>query len=418
MTLSPGLLADAHAAERDIAHGNYRGPLHGIPVGVKDLIDTAGLRTTYGSGMFTDHVPTVDGAMPERLRAAGAVITGKTATHEFGRGITTNNHFFGPTRNPWNLDHVPGGSSGGAAAAAAAGLGPLQIGTDGAGSIRLPAGFCGVVGFKPTLGLLSNRGQFGGGNSSFSVPGPITRCVRDAAVAAQALAGFDPAYIFSRPQRVPDLVSSLDAGVSRVRVGISQDLLDPAPDPAVRRAFDATVGRLGGLGADIVEVTMPNHDLVMPGVGTLFGIEGDVMLEELLGNRPRHFSPALERTRARGIPKDASVWVRALHDRQRVSRDYAVAFTRVDVLLAPVTPIPAPRIGSDEMKAVTTCVPYTGAANIVGIPGVALPAGFVDGLPIGVQVLAPAGADALALRVAYALEQAAPEHRTGTPPLP
>src|SRR5207245_7291751 len=178
--------AAARAAEREIAAGTYRGPLHGIPAGVKDLLDTAGLRTTYGSGMFRDHVPSVDGAVPERLRAAGAIIVGKTATHEFGRGISTNNYFFGPTRNPWNVEHIPGGSSGGAAVAAAALLAPLQVGTDSGGSIRFPAAFCGVVGLKPTLGLISNRGHTGGGNSSFSVPGPPGRTVRDAAVLRQA----------------------------------------------------------------------------------------------------------------------------------------------------------------------------------------------------------------------------------------
>src|SRR5438105_12237257 len=144
------VLAAARAAEREIAAGSYRGVLHGIPVSVKDLIDTAGLRTTYGSGMFADHVPSRDGGVPERLRAAGAVITGKTATHELGKGITTNNYFFGATRNPWNPAHVPGGSSGGAAAATAARLGPLHVGTDGGGSVRIPAAFCGVTGLKPT----------------------------------------------------------------------------------------------------------------------------------------------------------------------------------------------------------------------------------------------------------------------------
>src|SRR6266581_6211730 len=202
-------LSLAEAAEREIAAGAYRCLLHGIPVSVKDLIDTAGLRTTYGSGMFRDHVPEKDGGVPERLRAAGTIITGKTATHELGQGMTTNNHFFGPTRNPWNPEHVPGGSSGGAAAATAALMGPLHVGTDGGGSARIPAAFCGVVGLKPTLGLISNRGHTGGGDSSFSVPGPLTRSVRDAAIAAEALAGFDPAYIYSRPGPVPDLVGGL-----------------------------------------------------------------------------------------------------------------------------------------------------------------------------------------------------------------
>src|SRR5581483_7877643 len=213
--------AAARVAEREVRAGSYRGPLHGIPVSVKDLIDTAGIRTTYGSGMFGDHVPTRDGGVPERLRAGGAILTGKTATHELGKGITTNNYFYGTTRNPWNLDHVPGGSSGGAAAAAAA--------------------FCGVTGLKPTLGLISNRGQFGGVGTSFSVPGPLTRTVRDAAVAAQALVGFDPDYLYSRPGPVPDLIGGLDAGVRGLRVGTSADFLATPPKPDVLAAYEATL---------------------------------------------------------------------------------------------------------------------------------------------------------------------------------
>src|SRR5690349_15538845 len=245
-TLAPRdeILAGARAAEREIAAGHHRGVLHGIPVSVKDLIDTAGLRTTYGSGMFRDHVPARDGAVPERLRAAGAILTGKTATHELGKGITTDNHFFGTTRNPWSLEHVPGGSSGGAAAAAAACLGPLHVGTDGGGSIRFPAAFCGVTGLKPTLGLISNRGQFGGAGTSFSVPGPITRSVRDTALAAQALAGFDGEYTYSRPGPVPDLLGDLEKGVRGLRIGVSADLLVPEPEPEVRAAYDATTERL------------------------------------------------------------------------------------------------------------------------------------------------------------------------------
>ena len=216
-TLAPReeALRAARAAEEEIARNGPRSALHGIPVSVKDLIDTAGLRTTYGSGMFREHVPAEDGSMPERLRALGAVLTGKTATHELGMGMTTNNFFYGPTRNPWNLEHVPGGSSGGAGAAAAALMGPLHVGTDGGGSIRFPAAFCGVVGHKPTLGLLSTRGQLGGTGTSYSVPGPLARSVRDAALASQLLAGFDPAYLYSLPHPVPDLQCDLDAGDAR-----------------------------------------------------------------------------------------------------------------------------------------------------------------------------------------------------------
>jgi aspartyl-tRNA(Asn)/glutamyl-tRNA(Gln) amidotransferase subunit A len=411
------VLAAARTAEAEIARGGWRGLLHGIPVGVKDLIDTAGLRTTYGSGMFRDHVPRVDGAIPERLRAAGAVLVGKTATHEFGKGITTNNHFFGPTRNPWNRDHVPGGSSGGAAAAVAACMGPLQVGTDGGGSIRFPAAFCGVTGLKPTLGLISNRGQMGGGNNSYSVPGPLTRSVRDTALAVQALAGFDPGYVYSRPGPVPDLVGRLDAGVAGLRVGTSSDLLVPAPEPAVRAAYEASLRRLEGLGGRIVEVRMPHHGLVLRGVLSMFGGEGEVLLAGLLGDRPRVFSPQVERLNALMRPPDVPGCIRASQERQLVRRDYDAAFCDVDVLVLPVAPMPAPRIDADESRFVPLCAPYTGAANLVGLPAVPLPAGTSGGLPVAIQIVAPLAADALALRVAYALEQAAPEHRVATPPI-
>lgn len=409
-------LAAARRAEAEIARGARRGPLHGIPVGVKDLLDTAGLRTTYGSGMFRDHVPPADGFIPDRLRALGAIVTGKTATHELGMGMTTNNFFYGPTRNPWNLEHVPGGSSGGASAAAAACMGPLQIGTDGGGSIRFPAAFCGVIGHKPTLGLLSIRGQFGGVGTSFSVPGPLTRTVRDAALASQLLAGFDPAYLYSLPHPVPDLLGTLGDGVEGLRVGVGDDLLVPAPDPAVRAAYEATVERLRTLGARIVPVVLPHQERVFRCVAACFAIEGGVLTEQMFGDRPREFSPAVGRMRAAGKINDAALIVELQRDRQRVTRDYAEAFCGADVLLAPVAPFTAPRIDADESDLTPRAIPYTGAANLAGFPAVALPAGTSGGLPLAVQVMAAQGADAIALRVAHALEEAFPEHRVQTPP--
>ena len=418
-TLAPReeVVAAARAAEREIAAGGYRGVLHGIPVSVKDLIDTAGLRTTYGSGMFRDHVPAKDGAVPERLRAAGAVLTGKTATHELGKGITTNNHFFGPTRNPWNLEHVPGGSSGGAGAATAALMGPLHIGTDGGGSLRFPAAFCGVATLKPTLGLISNRGQFGGIGSSFSVPGPMARSVHDVALAAQALAGFDPGYLYARPGPVPDLLGDLEGGVRGLRVGTSPDLLVPPPDPDVRAAYDATLRRLEDLGARLVEVRMPHHDLVVRTVMAVLNIEGGVHFDALAGDRPRVYGPVVERMNALAPKFEVEDLVRAQQRRQWIARDYQLAFCEADVLVLPVAPIPAPRIDADEMRDAARCTAYTGAANLAGFPAVALPAGMSDGLPVAVQIFAPPGADALALRVARALEQAADEHRVHEPPL-
>src|SRR6266704_1526993 len=376
------VLRAARAAEREIAAGAYRGLLHGIPVSVKDLI-----------------------------------ITGKTATHELGQGMTTNNHFFGPTRNPWNPEHVPGGSSGGAGAAAAALMGPLHIGTDGGGSIRFPAAFCGVTGLKPTLGLITNRGQFGGAGTSFSVPGPMTRTVRYAALAAQALAGFDPEYLYSRPGPVPDLIGELGGGVRGLRVGTSPDLLEPPPEPEVRGAYEATLRRLEKLGARLVSVRLPHHDLVFRTTMGVFAIEGGVGLDALIGDRPRVFGPQVQRIFEITRVPDVATAVHTQQRRQLVARDYQAAFVEVDVLVAPVAPMPAPRIDTDEFTVAPLCGPYCGAANLAGIPSVPLPAGMSGGLPVAIQIMAPAGADALALRVAYALEQAAPEHRVQVPPL-
>jgi aspartyl-tRNA(Asn)/glutamyl-tRNA(Gln) amidotransferase subunit A len=411
------VITQARAAEREIAAGRHRGPLHGVPVGVKDLIDTAGLRTTYGAGIFRDYVPGRDGAVPQRLRDQGAILVGKTATHELGMGITTNNFFFGPTLNPWHREHVPGGSSGGAAAAVAAELGPWQVGTDGGGSIRIPAAFCGVVGFKPTLGLISNRGQFGNGNVSFSVPGPLTRSVRDAAIAAQALAGFDPEYPYSRPGPVPDLLRDLERGVQGLRVGTSSDFLLPPPEPDVKAAYEATLHRLEGLGARIVEVAMPHHELVVRTVMALFNIEGGLYLDELIGDRPRVFGPEVQRINDLTRASTVADALRMQENRQWIARDYHTAFCEADVLVLPVAPITAPRIDADEMRDAARCTAYSGAANLVGMPSVPLPAGSSAGLPVAVQIFAPIGADALALRVARGLEQAAPEHRVQTPPL-
>ncbi len=408
--------AAARDAEREIQAGRYRGVLHGVPVGVKDLIDTAGLRTTYGSAMFRDHVPTRDGAVPARLREAGAILVGKTAAHELGMGITTNNQFFGATRNPWNRDHVPGGSSGGAAAAVAAEIGPWQVGTDGGGSIRIPAAFCGVVGHKPTLGLISNRGQFGYGNVSFSVPGPLTRSVRDAAIATQALAGHDPEYAYSTPGPAPDLVADLERGVAGLRIGTSDDLLAPEPDPAVRAAHAATLDRLAGLGATVERVAMPHHDRLQAVTLAVFTGEGGTQTRRLIGGRPLEVSPSVARVMA-APPTDPAVWADAHRDRAFLAQDYAAAFTHTDVLVLPTVPGPAPRIDEDELPHVIRVVPYTAAVNMVGLPAVSIPMGFADGLPLGVQIIGPHGGDALVLRVAWALEQADAAHRVARPSL-
>jgi aspartyl-tRNA(Asn)/glutamyl-tRNA(Gln) amidotransferase subunit A len=269
---------------------------------------------------------------------------------------------------------------------------------------------------KPTLGLVSNRGQFGDGNVSFSVPGPLARSVRDAALAAQALAGFDAEYAYSRPSPPPDLLADLDAGIAGIRVGTSADLLVPPPDAAVAAAYDATLARLAGLGAQVTDVAMPHHDRLAGVAAAVFAIEGGTQMRDLIGERPRLFSPQTAPL-VLDQAADPTVWARTARDRQWIARDYDDAFTRVDVLCTPTVPLPAPRIDDDERTHVFRVLPYTAAVNMVGLPAISIPMGMADGLPLGVQVIGPRGGDAVVLRVARALEQADAAHRVARPPL-
>ncbi len=418
-------LATARTAEAEIQRGVYRGPLHGVPIGVKDLYDTAGIRTTYGSGMFRSHVPDADAAIVGRLKAAGAVIVGKTATHELGLGLTTNNFFFGPTRNPWNLDHVPGGSSGGSAAAIAADMCLATTGSDGGGSIRFPSAWCGVIGIKPTLGLVSNRGEFGGIGSSFAVPGPICKTLRDAALLLQALVGFDPEYPWSVEVDVPHYLSSFEHDITGLRIGISDDFFVGPIDPEVRGAYAAVLKNLEAEGARLVELRFPHQSLLLP---TLFATMGGEAAAGLRSQQSQHtpeFGPETLPLIEMALNFGIDDYTAAQMNRELLRRDYRQAFHRVDAIVLPTAPLPAPRIG-EEMVSIggeqhmiaQLCANYTAAANLTGLPAVPVPAGLSSGgLPIGVQVLAGPFDEVRALCVANAIIESAPEMRRLRSPL-
>ncbi len=418
-------LAAAQTAEREIRRGCYRGPLHGVPIGVKDLYDTAGIRTTYGSAMFRAHVPDRDSHIVTRLKAAGAVIVGKTATHELGLGLTTNNFFFGPTRNPWNLEHVPGGSSGGSAAAIAADLCFATTGSDGGGSIRFPSCWCGVVGIKPTLGLVSNRGEFGAPGSSFAVPGPICKTLHDAALVLQALAGFDAEYAWSVARPLPRYCSELDGEAAGLRVGVSPDFFVGPVDPEVRSAYEAVLANLEGCGMEIVEVRFPHHHLTVPTLFTVMGGEDAAWFREHQAQRPLELGPETKPLVELGLAFTIDDYTRALAARELLRRDYRQALEQVDVIVLPTAPIPAPRIGADTITVdgeqhmiAQSCAAYTAAANLTGLPAVPVPAALSSGgLPIGVQVMADHFEEPTALRVANAIIESAPELRRLHSPL-
>jgi aspartyl-tRNA(Asn)/glutamyl-tRNA(Gln) amidotransferase subunit A len=425
-TLCPDeALMAARTAEQELQRGLYRGALHGVPIGVKDLYDTAGLRTTYGSGMFRTHVPSRDAAIVSRLKAAGAVIVGKTATHELGLGLTTNNFFFGPTRNPWNLDHVPGGSSGGSAAAIAADMCFATTGSDGGGSIRFPAAWCGVVGIKPTLGLVSNRGEFGTHGTSFAVPGPICKTLRDSAAVLQALVGFDPEYPWSVETDVPYYATAIGTDISGLRVGVSADFFVGPVDADVRRAYDAGLASLQAQGACLVELRFPHQGLLLPTLFATMGGEAAAGMRSRHGERQPEFGPETQPLVDMALHFTIDDYTAAQTARELLRRDYRHALRHADVIVLPTAPIPAPRIGEDcltingeQHLIAQLCANYTAAANLTGLPAVPVPAGLSsDRLPIGVQVMAGAFNESQALRVASAIVESAPELRRLRSPL-
>jgi aspartyl-tRNA(Asn)/glutamyl-tRNA(Gln) amidotransferase subunit A len=403
---------DADRLTEELARGRRRGPLHGIPLAVKDLTDTAGLRTTYGSSLFRDHVPTVDADPVARLRAAGAIVLGKTNTHEFACGVTTSNPHYGATHNPWRHGYVPGGSSGGSCAAVGGGLVPLATGSDTGGSIRIPSALCGTVGLKPTHGRVSLRGTYPMAASCDHV-GAIARSARDCALALNAMAGFDPADPWSRRFPQEDFTRDLERPLGGRRIAVAPDFR-PCPlaagvDAALARACDA----LRALGAEIVPVTLPSSDEVLF-AAMLVLVETYTQHAQQLAAHPDAYGAdvRVQLEFAKGF--DATTLVQAQYARERVAQAVELVVTdRADALLLPTAPVEAPAIGAEFVELRGQAMPitlvlaaYTLLHNLVRLPTVAVPAGLGDGgLPTSVQLATAAGREALALNVAHQLEQ-------------
>lgn len=407
-------LADGRRLTDEIARGHCRGPLHGIPIGVKDLTETAGIRTTYGSALFADHVPTKDAEPVSRLRAAGAIVLGKTATHEFAFGATTNNPHFGPTRNPWRLDHVPGGSSGGAGAAVAAGLVPISTGSDTGGSIRIPAAACGCVGIKPTHGRVSLRGTYPLAPSLDHV-GPLARSSADCAAALQAMAAFDPADPWSRRFIDEDFVASLDAPLRGVRLGIDRTHRPIPVSDVVLAAVERALDTARGLGAEVIEILLPDATEVTLSASLILLAESYAQHREQLEAHRAQYGVDVREQLDASAAVDARSLVRALHDRERLTREVERLFdSRVDAFLLPTMAVTAPPIDAATVNAGGVLVPvapamasFTLLADLTRMPAIAIPAGLAeDGLPTSVQITGPAGREALVLRIGHALENA------------
>lgn len=439
-----GALAAARAVDERRAAGEELGPLAGVPVAVKDVLATRGVPTTVGSKILEGWRPPYDATIVQRLREAGTVMLGKTNMDEFAMGSSTEYSAYGPTHNPWDLSRIPGGSGGGSAAALAAYEAPLAIGSDTGGSIRQPGAVTGTVGAKPTYGGTSRYGLVAF-SSSLDTPGPCARTVLDAAVLHQVIGGHDPRDSTSIPQPVPDVVAAAKLGatgdLTGVRLGIVSEFVGEGAEPGVMAAFRESVDALTKMGAEVVEVSCPTFAYALPAYyliapsecssnlarfdGVRFGLrvgdDGNRSLEEVMSlTREAGFGPEVKRRIMIGTYALSSGYYDAYYGqaqkvRTLITRDFNAAFERVDALISPTTPSVAFPMGARTADPYQMYLAdlYTIPTNLYGGPGISVPCGLSEGLPVGLQVMAPTMADDRMYRVAAALESAV---GTFTPP--
>ena len=433
-------LAQAADADAVIAAGNA-GMLTGIPVALKDVLCTTDAPTTAASRILEGFVPPYDATVVSRLRNAGAVFLGKANTDEFAMGSSNENSAYKIVRNPWNTDRVPGGSSGGPAAAVAGELALFSLGSDTGGSIRQPAGFCGVVGVKPTYGRVSRLGLLAFASSLDQI-GPFTRNVEDAAITLQSIAGHDPRDSTSSPVAVPDFRAALTGDVRGMKLGVAKQYSVDGMESGVSAAISAAIARFGDLGAEIIEVDLPHTEYALPtyyitapaeasanlsrydGVKYGLAVEAPTLAETYARTRGEGFGPEVKRRIMLGTYALSSgyydaYYVKAQKVRTLIKQDFDRAWEKVDAIVAPTSPTVAFPLGArtDDPYQMYLADVFTIPANMAGIPGVAVPCGFSDGLPVSLQILGPAFAEDTILRVAHAYEQAESWHTVKPPAL-
>ncbi len=401
----------ARAAEAAIMAGHHLGPLHGIPVAVKDLYATRGIATTYGSPLFAGWVPDFDAAAVERLKRAGAVLLGKTNLHELAYGTTSANAHYGPVHNPWRQGYHPGGSSGGSAAAVAAGTAFAALGSDTGASIRQPAACTGIVGLKPTFGLVSNFGALPLSWSQDHV-GPLTRTVADAALLLQALAGHDPRDPTSVQRPLPDFSAGLADGVAGRRLGVPRAFFFEECDPEVAAAVEAALAVLEDQGALVEEILLPDMAALFT-IGTLtIAVEGAAYHAADLRERPEQFSHELRAGFELGAFYQAVDYVQAQRLRRQLMAETSRALAGFDAIVTPTAPVAATPIEGSPPRHALLRPRNTMPFNVLGLPAISIPCGFTqDGLPIGLQIAGHAFDEVGILRIAAAYEQATDWHR-------
>ena len=428
-------LAQAKRVDEKLARGESVSPLAGIPGALKDNMCTKGVKTTCASKILANFVPPYDATITEKLAAADAVIVGKANLDEFAMGSSTENSGFFVTRNPWDTERVPGGSSGGSGAAVAAGEAIWSLGSDTGGSIRLPAAYCGVVGLKPTYGRVSRYGLVAYASSLDQI-GPFARDVRDCALVLGAISGHDRRDSTSINAPVPDYTAKLEAGVKGLKIGLPREYFVAGMQPEVEAAIRRSIDELVDMGAELVEVSMPNTQYALAtyyliataeassnlgrydGVGFGHRGEGGDIVSMYKRSRAEGFGPEVQRRIMLGTYALSSgyydaYYLKALKVRTLIKQDFDRAFGQVDVLIAPIAPTTAFKIGEKvedplAMYLVDVC---TIPSNLAGVPALSLPCGFADGLPIGMQIIGPHLSEATLLQVAYTFEQAHDYHK-------
>ncbi len=386
--------------------------LRGIPLALKDLFDTAGIRTTAGSTFFAEHIPEQDAFVVEKLKQAGAIIMGKTNTHEIALGVTGNNPHYGTARNPWDPTRIPGGSSAGSAIAVATGMALGALGSDTGGSIRIPASLCGVVGFKPTFGRVSLRGVF---PLSWNLDhvGPLTKCVKDAASMLQVISAYDPLDPASIKMLSGDYLGHLvdDVGRKKVALGIG-DFVE-ASDPEVLEAVRGAAKVLASLGCKVHEVDVSWLREAALANGLMTQSDGAAVHRDRLREHPEMFGEDVRRRLENGAKTSSTDYILARRTQTEIRKRFEQFFESHDFLILPTTPIAAPTVeGHDAVEQAGRLTRFTAPFNLAGLPALSLPCGFTkEGLPIGLQIVSRLWAEAKVLNLGYAFEQATEWHK-------
>jgi aspartyl-tRNA(Asn)/glutamyl-tRNA(Gln) amidotransferase subunit A len=407
---------EAKAAAREILRGRARGPLHGIPISLKDNFWTRGIRTTAGSKILAKFVPDADSDVAKKVARSGAILLGKTNMHEFAYGITGENPHYGSSRNPWARDRISGGSSGGSAAAVGSGMGFASVGTDTGGSIRIPSALCGIVGLKPTYGLVSTAGVVTLG-ISFDHVGPIARSVTDACILLEAIA-----WKYPSGEMRPDYRKLRKNRPRRFRIGVPKEFFFERLDSEVRRLVEAAAKKFESLGARIEQVSLPRLTDAIDQASQLLVAEIN-KYHESQGYYPARVAEYGDDVRGHlemGHKILAVNYLRALPKRREIVEDFQAAFEEVDVILAPTSPIPAPLVGEPIVRAPgesesvvrAELLRFTRPANQTGFPAISIPCGFTrEGLPVGLQLMGPRWGEARLLSIALAYEEATEWHK-------